>query len=111
MLTTYRVFARALRAAADVLEEAATEAAAERADWMDQASSVLGSRRHIAACRRRMAAGREGAAKVGKRYLLSAEALREELASLGRPAPEPVEETSDYAARMRSALQVVGGDR
>lgn len=109
MLTTYRVFARALRAAADVLEEAATEAAAERADWTDQASSVLGSRRHITACRRRMATGKPGAAKVGKRYLLSAEALREELTALGRPTAEPVEETSDYGDRMRSALRVVGG--
>lgn len=111
MLSSYRVLARALRAAADVLDQAAADAAAERADWTDQASSVLGSRRHITACRRRMATGKPGAAKVGKRYLLSAEALREELAALGRPVPEPVEETSDYAARMRSALRVVGGDR
>lgn len=105
---TFRVFARALRAAADVFEAAALEAAAERADWVDQTSSPLGSRRHISATRRRMAAGLEGAARVGRRYLLSGQALTEELA--GSTAAAPAEAAAgDYASRVRAELRMVQG--
>lgn len=46
---------------------------------VEQANSPLGSRRHIDAVKRRMAAGQPGASHVGRRYLLSQEALGEEL--------------------------------
>ena len=45
------------------------------AGMVSQTSSPLGSRRHCNAVKRRMAAGLPGAAKVGRRYLLSQDAL------------------------------------
>jgi hypothetical protein len=47
---------------------------------LDQASSPLGRRRHCAAVKRRVGRGEPGAAIVGRRHLLSAEALADELA-------------------------------
>lgn len=47
---------------------------------VDQGASPLGRRRHCAAVRRRLARGEAGAAVVGRRHLLSADALGEELA-------------------------------
>jgi hypothetical protein len=46
---------------------------------IDQAASPLGSRRHCSAVKRRVARGEAGAAVVGRRHLLSPEALGEEL--------------------------------
>jgi hypothetical protein len=54
--------------------------------WVDQAGSPLGPRRHIEAVRRRVARGLGGASVVGRRYLLSPEAMAEELASVTRRA-------------------------
>jgi hypothetical protein len=51
---------------------------------IDQNASPLGTRRHCAATTRRMARGQPGAAKVGRRYLLSQEALGDELARMSR---------------------------
>jgi hypothetical protein len=56
---------------------------------IDQHGSLLGSRRHCAAVRRRIKRGTGGAAIVGRRFLLSREALREELDDLDAPEPEP----------------------
>jgi hypothetical protein len=81
--------ARILRAAADEADRIAAEHRAERRDWIDQVMSPLGRRRHVAAVRRRVGAGAAGAALVGRRALLSSEALAEELAALStrkRPA-------------------------
>jgi hypothetical protein len=55
--------------------------AGERSDMVDQVASPLGRRRHCAAVRRRVEAGDEGAAIVGRRHLLSKKALGEELAT------------------------------
>jgi len=59
--------------------------------WIDQEFSPLGSRRHIAAVRRRVARRKPGAeldaAIVGRRYLLSIDALAEEYF---RPVPRRV---------------------
>ena len=49
--------------------------------WLDQSSSPLGNRRHAAACRRRIAAGDGTAAQIGRRFLMTREAVREELAA------------------------------
>jgi hypothetical protein len=46
---------------------------------VDQAGSALGRRRHIAAVRRRVAAGDAGAVVLGRNYLLSQEAHAEEI--------------------------------
>lgn len=53
---------------------------------IDQSSSPLGRRRHIAVVRRLVAEGQPGAAEVGRRYLLSRERLEEALAEQGRKA-------------------------
>jgi hypothetical protein len=51
---------------------------------VDQRGSPLGRNRHCAAVRRRIDEGKPGAWIVGRKYLLSVEALREELDHLGR---------------------------
>lgn len=108
---SFRVFARALRAAADIFDAAASEATDERLDWVDQSSSPLGSRRHIAAVRRRMTLGSDGAAQVGRRFLLSRDALTEELGRASDPVPTE-DESTDYTERVRSELRMVqGGSR
>jgi hypothetical protein len=61
--------------------------AGTRADMVDQAMSPLGRRRHIAACRSRVARGEAGAAIVGRRHLLSRDALRAELDAVAKRVP------------------------
>jgi len=94
-----RDLARVLRAVADAAtaacEQIEAESRAECSGWSDQTSSPLGRRRHVAAVRRRLAAGTEGAAMVGRRALLSPPALADELASL--------------SARPRKAATLVAG--
>jgi hypothetical protein len=69
-----RAVRRALTAAAD--------------DGMvSQASSPLGSRRHCNAVKSRLEAGKAGAARIGRRYLLTRDALEEELAAAGASKP------------------------
>lgn len=58
-------------------------------ELVSQTDSPLGPRRHCAAVRRRMGAGEGGASKVGRRYLLTREALAEELHRLGQSEPQP----------------------
>jgi hypothetical protein len=48
-------------------------------DMVSQVTSPLGRRRHCAAVQRRVAAGIPGAAIVGRKHLLSREALNDEL--------------------------------
>lgn len=50
-------------------------------DLVSQGESPLGSRRHCAAVRRRIDRGQPGASIVGRRHLLSREALAEELST------------------------------
>lgn len=57
-------------------------------DWVDQAASPLGPRRHRAAVTRRMNKNDPGAARIGRRYLLSREALNAELSAAGERKPE-----------------------
>lgn len=68
---------------------------------VDPTSSPLGRKRHGAAVRRRLAAGEPGAAIVGRRLLLTEDAIQDELKRLSskparvrKPAliPEPVSE-------------------
>lgn len=77
-------------------------ARAVESGWIDQEFSPLGQRRHVAAVRRRLAARREGAevdaVVVGRRYLLTVDALAEEYF---RPPPRRVQ--------MRRALRALLG--
>lgn len=78
---------------------------------VDQRRSPLGRRRHCAAVRRRVLAGDEGAAIVGRHFLLSHQALRDELALASQPAntvtdAEPDDGDDDF---YRNLMQEVGG--
>jgi hypothetical protein len=80
---------------------------ARRGRMINQAESQLGRRKHREAVQRRMANGEGGAGISGRNFLLSPEALREELASGGHargrgrgkgsapsPAPAPSNDSS-----------------
>jgi hypothetical protein len=64
---------------------------------IDQVASPLGRRRHCAAVRRRVSAGSVGAAIVGRRHLLSREALDAELAALAKRPKKSAAEPDDLA--------------
>lgn len=81
-------------------------------DMVDQSNSPLGRRRHCYAVRRRISEHKPGAAVVGRRHLLTREALAEELARLGmgdrtpttgRAAPVP---SANYSTPPASGLSV-----
>lgn len=101
--------ASALRVLAAWVESQATNAnaGAPRVEWIDQKASPLGRRRHINAVRRLVAEGADGARIIGRKYLLTAEALEAELSHVTRgktPAstqatPAPVDELADLRAK------------
>jgi len=79
--------------------------------WTDQHASPLGPRRHCAAVRRRIAEGRPGAERAGRRLLLTPEAVQEEL-SRGRnkqPKADPDADVRDLAGEL--GLKLVAGGR
>jgi len=84
-------------------------------DDVEQADSPLGPRRHIKAVRRRMIKGQAGARKDGRRYFLSPDALREELARVHGKSfdkEEPVKPPLAKAAakdEMMARLRAVRG--
>lgn len=106
--------ARVLRVAADAIDDIARENELSHADWIAQDSSPLGRRRHCAAVRARVARGQAGAAIVGRRHLLSPEALREALGEVSegrsRSKKAAAQEVLDPVERMRARLRVVGSD-
>jgi len=79
-------------------------AAGTRADMQDQVGSPLGRRRHIGACRQRVARGDAGAAVVGRRHLLSREALAAELEAVSQRKPRKATKPArvDELANLRS---------
>jgi hypothetical protein len=68
---------------------------------IDQANSPLGRRRHCYAVRQRLADGKPGAAVVGRRHLLSREALDEELSVKSRRTPP---RSSDNSVRVQGSV-------
>lgn len=96
-----------VEALADLIADRLEQRLRTGAGWIDQQSSPLGSRRHRACVRRRVQAGETGAAIVGRRFLLSAAALAEELARVSRTDPAPEESASDAADRVRRRLRLV----
>jgi hypothetical protein len=68
---------------------------------IDQTNSPLGRRRHCHAVRQRMAEGKPGAAIVGRRHLLSREALNEELSVTSR---RTISRSSDTSAHVRGSV-------
>jgi hypothetical protein len=76
-----------------------------RAQWVAQAESPLGRRRHIGAVRRRVAVADPGARIMGRRYLLRPEAVDEELLLLGRRSVAKAEPRDELAEEL--GLRVV----
>jgi hypothetical protein len=106
--TLARAFERVHLATAKEWATIAAEASDERRAWIDQVASQLGRRRHVAAVRRRLAAGDGSASMIGRRALLSPEAHDEELAALAeRPARR--EKTESTGERIARRLSLVGG--
>lgn len=81
-----------------------------------QRNSPLGRNRHVAAVRRRIELGLPGAYRVGRAYMLTLDALREELARIGSQPPhvkaavkapasaEPSDEVSAVKAELARKL-------
>jgi hypothetical protein len=75
-----------------------------------QSASPLGRRKHCAAVRRRIDSGESGAAIVGRRHLLSTDALSEELGrassrvAVTSPAPGPATSVRD---ELRAELRLI----
>ncbi|MEY4550200.1 MAG: hypothetical protein RL685_6395 [Pseudomonadota bacterium] len=83
------------------------------AGMLDQAASPLGQRRHCAAVRRRISHGESGAAVVGRRHLLSPEALSEEL-TRQRKMPDKIGEAvaaRSVRAELERELQLIRGGK
>lgn len=81
--------------------------------WVAQNDSPLGSRRHNAAVRRRLASGEGGAAALGRRFLLSKEALAEELGrrpTQKRKSGAPSASKGDSFEDLKQRLRAVGAD-
>jgi hypothetical protein len=79
---------------------------------IDQASSPLGRRRHCTAVRRRRDRGEPGASIVGRRHLLSPEALSEELRrASGRPRSTAAQSpgAGSVRAELAAELRVLKG--
>lgn len=103
-----------------VVREELAEVVHPADDWRDQRRSQLGSRRHCAAVRRRLAENPDDpqAKIVGDRFLLTPSAIAEELARIGRKAekpksgltaaePTPASPEDEAVARMRRRLTQV----
>ena len=103
-------FERVLRVVLAEVEAMRAEAKPERRDWQPQTGSPLGPRRHCSAVDRRIATGDPGAARVGRRALLSPEALAEELAAASAKPKAPKAETTSQRIERRLGL-VAGGRR
>ena len=97
----------ALDALVSLLADAVADRVVERltagshSDFVDQAGSPLGRRRHIAAVRRMVAAGQPGAGVVGRRHLLSREAAESELAAVAKRPKKSRAEQVDELAELR----------
>lgn len=87
--------------AREIAREVVRELRAGELDMIDQSASPLGRRRHLAAVRARVSAGAPGAAIVGRRYLLSREAVAQELEKVSdkRRGTPNLEEVGDLLDR------------
>lgn len=95
---------------ARVADGVAERLRAGESKMIGQAASPLGSRRHCGAVKRRMAQGKPGAAIVGRRHLLSAEALADELQSAGGRRGAPLSATkSSVRAELLAELESISG--
>jgi hypothetical protein len=82
--------------------------AGEAPGLVDQTRSPLGPRRHRSAVQRRLGRGEPGASLVGRRHLLTQEALAEELARATHATPKD-KGVSVEALAAELGLRVVNG--
>ena len=94
-------FRKRLRA---IAREVYGQEALARRGWLDQSESDLKPRKHIEAVRRRMADGLPGAKQDGRRYLLSPEAISEELGKKHPMKKTQADGESDPVAELDKAL-------
>jgi hypothetical protein len=94
-----RAVAAALRQLADALE--ASEPSPGAGDWISQAESPIGPRRHVALCRRLAAQGSPLACRAGRRFLLKPEAFSEAPKSGGKKASKPAPQSAAERAAVR----------
>jgi len=99
-----------------IVREEVASAAHPSDEWRDQSQSpILGPRRHCRAVRRRLAANPQdpGAKRVGDRFLLTPEAIAQELDRTGHKpdrqpaAPKPATPEDEALARVQRRLQKV----
>jgi hypothetical protein len=90
-----------------IAERVVQKLGGDGSDWVDQSASPLGPRRHRRAVNDRLASGRPGASRIGRKCLLSREALEEELATKGRKKGTP-DEGESVEARLRRELGLEG---
>ncbi len=106
LAATLNAQAVALEAQAAVLRALAKDAAkASPTDMIDQHASPLGNRRHCSAVQRLVAQGKPGASIVGRRHLLTPEALQLELSNTGPRKPRKATPANDTAPREPTALE------
>lgn len=84
--------------------------------YIDQKGSPLGPKRHCRAVRRLVSEGNEGAAIVGRRFLLSKSAIKEELRSGVSPGISSAQASNEDDAFYRDLLdrngvEVTHGER
>jgi hypothetical protein len=105
--------ARALEIIADRVAErvVAQLRSGEAPGWIDQARSPLGPRRHRSAVQRRLGRGEPGASLVGRRHLLSPEAVNEELARITKTKRPTAAAQSVEQLATELGLSVVNGGR
>lgn len=76
---------------------------------IDQARSPLGARRHCAAVKRRLARGEPGASLVGRKHLLTEEALSEELGRVSNRQPAKRNDANDVRDELERELRLLKG--
>ena len=74
---------------------------------LDQAGSPLGNRRHCSAVKRRLNGGEGGAAIVGRRHLLTPEALNDELERLSGRKGKALKPPINVRAELLQELRLV----
>lgn len=95
-----RELAQAFRLVASWFE-AQAEATQQAPEWIAQANSLAGRRRHIGECRRLVAAGSDQARIVGRKYLLTRAAVD---ALLGRVSSKHTEAVPNAASHAPQAV-------
>jgi hypothetical protein len=102
-----------LLAAIELLADAIAERVAAKLrgssdEWIDQHSSPLGSKRHCALVRSLTTAGDQRASKIGRRYLLSRDALAEAMIRQSQTKSKAPETGETVTSRLQQRLRLVG---